>query len=90
MPTITHYHVQFTLADGRVLVCEYYYHLVPSDFNNPEEETTSDAELTLDGVPVEVDKLPKGLDKIVEAMYNDPFDRRFECQFETGGGNDFF
>lgn len=83
MPT-TNVTREFELSDGRTLSCAYSYHVTPGNYSGPYESSYPDEvdegepEYELDGNPVEVAALPKGLEVIAEAMYEaDQSDKRF-------------
>lgn len=66
----------FTLADGRVLACEYGLHFTPGrhtlsngDPGYPDEVDVGDPAYTLDDMPIEPCDLPKGLEKIANRLY---------------------
>lgn len=69
--------VTFTLTDGRELQCEYTYWYDPgvssgpADYCYAPESDSGEPTYKLDGVEVDVKNLPKGLDTIAEAMFND-------------------
>lgn len=67
--------VEFELADGRTLRCEYVRYDTPAKLTGhpdswDEGETEyEDPEYRLDGKPIRYENLPQGLDKIAEAMF---------------------
>lgn len=61
--------VTFELRDGRELTCEYGYSYEPATRWEPGFCDVSDPVYKLDGVEVEPEDLPKGLDVIATAMY---------------------
>src|SRR5690348_17177203 len=87
-----HVKVSFDLSDGRVLSCEYnvsitygVHTLSNGDPGYPDEADVGEPEYELDGQPIEVSKLPKGLEHIANEMYEaSEGDPRFhyESEFE--------
>lgn len=76
--------VTFELADGRELRCEYSYSVTygnisgPPEYCYPDESDVGEPTYYLDDNEVTVEQLPKGLEVIAEAMYdNGESDKRF-------------
>ena len=73
----------FEMTDGRILSCEYDVSYTPAQVSGPpehcypEESDVSDPTYKIDGEEVDYAKLPKGLAKIADAMYEDDSDDRF-------------
>ena len=74
MPNVT---VTFEMSDGRTLKCEYGYRVIPGNYSGlpencyPDEVDVGEPEYFIDDDPVEYSALPKGLDIIADAMYED-------------------
>lgn len=86
---------KFELKDGRELSCSYGVKYIPGrtsgppEYCYPDESDVGEPEYELDGVPVSVDRLPKGLNTIAEAMYEaDQSDKRFSWSEDDSGGDD--
>ena len=82
--------VSFELSDGRELECRYHYAVTYGNYSGlpencyPDETDVEDPTYYLDGKEVEVSELPKGLDAIAEAMYdNGESDKRFHYSERT-------
>lgn len=86
--------VSFELSDGRELECRYSYSVTPGNYYGlpencyPDESEVGEPTYYIDGVETDVTKLPKGLEVIAEAMYdNGESDSRFhynEADVATG------
>lgn len=86
--------VSFELSDGRELECRYSYSVTYGNYSGlpencyPDESDVGEPTYYLDGKEIDVTKLPKGLEAIAEAMYdNGESDSRFhysESDVETG------
>lgn len=70
--------VTFNMKNGLELTCQYSYTVIhgfttgrPEDCYPDEETDPSDPVYFLDGTEIAVDKLPKGLEVIAQAMYDD-------------------
>lgn len=74
MPNVT---VKFEMSDGRTLKCEYGYKVTPGNYSGlpencyPDEVDVGELEYFIDDYPVEYSALPKGLNVIADAMYED-------------------
>lgn len=74
MPNVT---VTFEMSDGRVLECQYAYHVTPGNYSGlpencyPDEVDVGEPEYFIDGDPVDYANLPKGLSAVADAMYED-------------------
>ena len=74
MPQVT---VTFEMSDGRTLKCEYGYSVTRGNYSGlpencyPDEVDVGEPEYSIDGDEIEYDKLPKGLDVIADAMYEE-------------------
>ena len=86
MPSVT---VKFEMTDGRTLECRYGYVLIRGNYSGPPEKCYPDefdvGEPTyyIDGELVDYDSLPKGLEVIADAMYeNGEDDPRFTYMVE--------
>lgn len=77
--------VTFEMTDGRTLSCEYGLSVTPGNYSGlpencyPDECDLGDPTYYIDGDEIAYEDLPKGLDKIADAMYEDgQSDRRFK------------
>lgn len=74
MPNVT---VKFEMSDGRTLECRYGYGVTRGNYSDlpencyPDEVDVGEAEYYIDGDEIEYEKLPKGLDVIADAMYEE-------------------
>ncbi|MBS1982842.1 MAG: hypothetical protein JST16_01615 [Bdellovibrionales bacterium] len=81
MPNVT---VTFEMSDGRKFRCEYEYDFTPGNYSGrpencfPSESEVHEAKYFIDNKQVTLDALPKGLNVIAVAMYeNGEDDARF-------------
>ena len=86
----------FEMADGRELSCEYEVSYTPAktwglpEDCHPEESDVGDPTYRIDNEEVDYNKLPKGLAKIADALYNDDGDSRFHRkESEPDDGPDY-
>lgn len=75
--------VSFGMQNGKELSIEWAEARWAGTYEDPPETDVSEYEIFIDGE--EVKTLPKGLDKIVDAMYDDPYDSRFTLKEESLG-----
>ena len=75
--------VSFGMQNGQKLSIEWAESRWAGTYEDPPELEASEYEVFIDGN--EVEALPKGLDKIVDAMYSDPYDSRFTLKEESLG-----
>lgn len=78
--------VTFTLKDGRKLVCFYSYYYTPATYWEPSECEVFAPEYELDGDPITVETAPRGLDRLMTAMYENQDDPRFKYEDEEDSG----
>jgi len=72
----------FEMADGRTLACEYTF------WHCADDGDSSEPEFTLEGEPVELADLPKGLDVIAARLLDDPRARVERVEDEPAWGDD--
>jgi len=75
--------VSFWMQNGQELSVEWTESRWEGTYEDPPEVEASECEVFIDGNKVET--LPKGLDKIVDAMYFDPYNPRFSAREEDLG-----
>ena len=76
--------VSFEMTNGKTLKVVYMVNYYPGNYWTPPEVDVSDGEIYIDGDEVDADKLPKGLDAIVDQMYEtDGKDVRFGYKNEA-------
>ncbi|HWV46435.1 MAG TPA: hypothetical protein VN039_10535 [Nitrospira sp.] len=61
--------VTFEMSNGSILKCEYGYTSSPATFWEPEDVNVGDPTYYIDDDEISYDDLPKGLDKIADALY---------------------
>jgi len=72
----------FEMADGRTLACEYTF------WHCADDGDSSEPEFTLEGEPVKLEALPKGLDVIAARLLNDPHASVSRVALEAAWGDD--
>ena len=66
-----HYVASFTLADKRMLECDYYVREYPESIDCPADADKSDPTYRLDGRTIDYADLPKGLGRIADQLYDE-------------------
>lgn len=76
--------VKFEMRDDRELECRYSVEVTPGNYTGlpencyPDESDVGEPEYFIDGDEIDYADLPKGLDAIADAMYNEgESDKRF-------------
>lgn len=76
--------VSFEMSNGKLLELVYMYKHWPATYWEPDDVEVNDGIIYIDGDEVDADKLPKGLDAIVDQMYEtDGKDVRFGYKNEA-------
>lgn len=75
--------VSFEMQNGQELSIRWTESRWAGTYEDPPEVEVGECEVFIDGD--EVEALPKGLDKIVDAMYSDPYDSRFTLKEDDLG-----
>ena len=65
-----HLYAQYELRNGDMLRVEWYTTFYPGDgWNTPDEHESSEPMVFIEGVEMHPDRLPKGMDQLVEDLY---------------------
>lgn len=91
MPNVT---VKFEMTDGRTIECRYGYAVTRGNYSGlpencyPDEVDIGEPDYYIDGEWVNYNSLPKGLDAIADAMYEEgEGDDRFT--YSEADGDDY-
>ena len=71
--------VSFEMQNGSTFAIEWTERRYGATFNDPAETDAGEYTCFIDEDEVHPDDLPKGLDTLVEEMYNDPYSVKFAC-----------
>ena len=91
MTTLHAVEVTFEMANGKTLKVAYHYSYWGGNYWNPPEiDVQDDGEITIEDEPIDFKDLPKGLDKVVEEMYEaDSRTKKFGYTDEICESEDF-
>ena len=78
--------VKFELKDGRILQCTYPVWYDAGTYWDPPESDVGEPDYELDGDPVNVEDLPRGLDRIANEMYENSDDPKFKTVADEDDG----
>lgn len=80
--------VTFEMKNGQTLKCEYGFKYYPATYWEPSDTDVGDPTYFIDDEEIEYSKLPKGLDRIADDMYENSNSSKFTYS-ESEPGQDY-